>query len=64
MQKNPTSGLPWCVSIEKKNGRQNFQGKLMIEEQRNLKAIKKTNKREKLKQLASFCPKFLKDDLM
>jgi hypothetical protein len=29
-----------------------------------LKAIKKTNKREKLKQLASFCPKFLKDDLM
>jgi hypothetical protein len=29
-----------------------------------LKAIKRTNKREKLGQLTSFCPKFLKDDLI
>jgi hypothetical protein len=48
----------------KKNGKQSFQGKMMIKKHMNLKAIKRTNKREKLGQLASFCPKSLKDDLM
>jgi hypothetical protein len=42
---------------QKKNDRQNFQGKMMIIKQRNLKAIKGINKREKLEQLTSFCPK-------
>jgi hypothetical protein len=36
----------------------------MIEKQRNLNAIKRTNKKEKLKQLASHCPKLLEDGLM
>jgi hypothetical protein len=36
----------------------------MTKIQRNLKAIKKMNKREKLGQLSLQYPKFLKDDLM
>ncbi len=36
----------------------------MIEKQKDLKTIKKTNKREKLGQLASYYPKFLEDGLM
>jgi hypothetical protein len=41
----------------KKNDKQNFQRKMMIKEQMNLKAIKGINKRKKLEQLISFCPK-------
>jgi hypothetical protein len=37
---------------------------MMIKEQRNLKPIKKKKKKKKLGQLATFCPKFLKDALM
>jgi hypothetical protein len=36
----------------------------MTEVQRNLKAIKITNKREKLRQLPLFSPKFVKNGLM
>jgi len=36
---------------------------MMIKIQRNLKAIKKMNKREKLGQLASHCLKFFENDL-
>ncbi len=36
----------------------------MIEKQRNLNAIKKMKKREKLRQLASHCPKLLEDGFM
>jgi hypothetical protein len=37
---------------------------MMTKKQKNLKAIKITNKREKLGQLDYHCPKLLKDGLM
>jgi hypothetical protein len=37
---------------------------MMTKKQKNLKAIEITNKREKLGQLASHYPKFLKDGLI
>jgi hypothetical protein len=37
---------------------------MMTKKQKNLKAIENTNKKENLGQLASHCPKFLKDGLM
>ncbi len=48
---------------KRNNGRKKSWGSLMIEEQRNSKAIKKMNKRKKLGQLASHRPKFLKNGL-
>lgn len=47
-----------------KNERQNPQRKMMPKKQKDQKAIERTNKREKLEQLASHCPKLLKDGLM
>jgi len=63
-KKKPHKWVALVCAHRKKNGRQSFQGKMMIKKQRNLKAIKRTNKRKKLQQLASFCPKSLKDDLI
>jgi hypothetical protein len=40
------------------------KGKMMTKEQNNLKAIKIMNKKEKLRQLASYCSKLLKNGLM
>ncbi len=49
---------------QKKNDRQSPQGIMIIEEQRNLKTIKKMNKGKKLGQLASCFLKLLEHGLM
>jgi hypothetical protein len=49
---------------QKKNDRQSLQGIMIIEEQRNLKTIKKMNKGKKLGQLASCFLKLLEHGLM
>jgi hypothetical protein len=51
------------VPIKEKMIDKTPKGKMMIQEQKNLKAIKRMNKGEKLGQLASCCLKFLKDGL-
>ncbi len=59
-KKRPYKGFTLTCAHRRKNDKQNPKWKMMIEEQRNLKAIQKTNKREKRRQLASYCLKLLK----
>jgi hypothetical protein len=62
-KKCPTQRVAVTHAHKCKYDKQIFQKGMMIKEQRKLKGIKGINKREKMKQLASYCLKPLKNGL-